>query len=195
MQRYNKDKRATYKQHARKIKIYDTCDAYDGQHNIQRIHINIRYDTYNKNKYIADVYRKTRDTRAQTYVNITNAINDIFPSINAPHNAHTHRAICEYHKFIPQETYYTQPDGEPDTIHKDTRTVKCIIMNDEDDVIYIGMMRRTRTVNHTQGTIDITLHRGTRTMQAYERAVDLDRIIHGVKIKDIKAHDVEIYYI
>lgn len=192
MQKYNRQKRGIYKMHIKKMQTHDTCDAHDKR---IRIHIHVHYDRYNHTEYIPIIYGKTRDTHAQTYVNVTNAINDIFPEINKPHTARTHRATAPYHKYIPQETNYTRPAQEPDTIHEDTHTAKCIIMNDNEDIIYIGMMRRTRTVNVTQGTIDITLYRNKRTMRAYERAVDPDRIIHSMTVRDIKAHDVEIYYI
>jgi hypothetical protein len=192
MKKYNRDKRARSNARIRNIHTHDTCDAHD---KYKRIRIHIHYDGYNHTEYIPIIYGKTRNNKAQTYVNITNAINDIFPEINAPHTAHTYRATAPYHKFILQETEYTRPEPEPDTIYEDTRTVKCIIMNDNEDIIYIGMMRRTRTVNRTQGKINIMLRKGKRTMQAYERAVDLDRIIHTMTIREIKAHDVEIYYI
>lgn len=204
MQKYNRDKRATYNARIKNINAHDTYNAHDKR---TRIHINVHYDGYNHTQYVKIIYGKTRDTRAQTYVNTTNAINDIFPDINAPHNAHTHRANAPYHKFIPQPhnhiSYNRHTQRIPrylrgedkDTIHKDTRTVKCIIMNYDEEIVYIGMMRRTRTVNATQGTIDITLHRNKRTMQAHERAIDPDRIIHSMTVREIKAHDVEIYYI
>lgn len=191
MKKYNRDKRASYNARMKNINTHETCDA----RNKPRIHIHIHYDGYNHTEYIPIIYRKTRNNKAHIYTSMTNAIRDIFPSIDASHTQHTYRATAIYHKYIPQETYYTRPEPEPDTINKDTRTVKCIIINDNEDIIYIGMMRRTRTVNITQGTIDITLHRGTRTMRAYERAIDLDRIIHSITVREIKAHDVEIYYI
>lgn len=191
MKKYNRDKRATYNARMKNINTHDTCEAS----NRPRIHIQIKYANYNRIEYIRIIHGKTRDTHAQQYVSVMNAINDIFPDINAPHTAHIHRATATYHKYIPQATTYTRPEPEPDTIHKDTRTVKCIIMNDNEEIIYIGKMRRTRTVNYTKGTIDITLHRGTRTMQAYERAINPDRIIHSITVREIKAHDVEIYYI
>lgn len=192
MKKYNRDKRARYNAQMKNINTHDTCDAHD---KYNRIHIHVHYDRYNHTEYIPIIYGKTRDNKAQRYVNITNVINDIFPEINKPHTEHTYRATATYHKYIPQETYYTRPAQEPDTVHEDTHTVKCIIMNDNEDIIYIGMMRRTRTVNVTQGTIDITLYRNKRTMQAYERAIDPDRIIHSITVREIKAHDVEIYYI
>ena len=191
MQKYNRDRRGTYNARIKKIHTHDKCDGRD-----KRIHIPIRYDGYNRIEYIHIIYGKTRNNKAHIYTSVTNAIRDIFPSIDAPHTQHTHRALAPYHKYIPQATNYTRPiDTEPDKIMKDTHTAKCIIMNDNDEVIYIGHIRRTRIVNVTKGTIDITLHKGTRTMTAYERATDLDRIIHGMTIKEIKAHDVEIYHI
>lgn len=192
MKKYNRDRRAKYNARIKNINTHETCGTHD---RYKRIHIPIRYANYNHIEYVPVIYGKTRNNKAHIYTSVTNAIRDIFPSIDAQHTQHTYRATAPYHKYIPQETHHTRPEREPDTIHEDTRTVKCIIMNDKEDIIYIGMMRRTRTVNITQGTIDIMLHKGTRTMQAYERAVDLDRIIHSMTIREIKAHDVEIYYI
>ena len=191
MKKYNRDKRGTYNARINKNKYtHDTCDG----RNRPRIHIPIRYDTHNTTIYVPIIYGKTRDTRAQTYTSVTNVMREIFPEMDA-HTDHVHRATAPYKKFIPQETNYTRPEPEPYTIHTDTRTVKCIIMDASDTMIYYGRIRRTRTVNVTRGTIDITLHRGTRTMTAYERATYLDRRIHGITIRDIKAHGVEIYYI
>lgn len=189
MKRYNREKRGTRNAHMKKMHTHEKCNVRP------RIHIHIKYDGYNKTEYIPIIYTKTRDNKARTYVGITNIIRDIFPSIDAPHTHHIHRATATYHKYIPQTTHYTRPEQEPDTINKDTRTVKCIIMNDNEEIIYIGRIRRTRTINYTKGTIDIMLHKGTRTMQAYERAINPDRIIHSITVREIKAHDVEIYYI
>ena len=203
MKKYNRDKRATYNARIKKIKTHETCDTHD---KYKRIHIHIHYDRYDSTEYVPIIYRKTRNNKAQTYVNTTNAINDIFPDINAPHNAHTYRANAPYRKYPKtDDTPYTralkwqervmEESMNEQRIYKDTRTVKCIIMNYDEEIVYIGMMRRTRIINASQGTIDVTLHRNERTMQAYERAIDPDRIIHGMTIRDIKAHDVEIYYI
>ena len=189
MKKYNREKRGTYNARMKKMHTHEKCNARP------RIHIHIHYDGYNHTEYIPIIYTKTRDNKARTYVGMTNIIRDIFPSIDAPHTHHIHRATATYHKYIPQATTYTRPEPEPDTINKDTRTVKCIIMNDNEEIIYIGKMRRTRTVNYTKGTIDIMLHRNKRTMQAYERAINPDRIIHSITVREIKAHDVEIYYI
>lgn len=193
MKRYNREKRGTYKTRMNKHRY--THEKRERRNRSKCIHIHIHYDGYNRTEYIPIIYTKARDNKARTYVGITNIIRDIFPSIDAPHTHHIHRATATYHKYIPQTTHYTRPEQEPDTINKDTRTVKCIIMNDNEDIIYIGKMRRTRTVNYTKGTIDIMLHRNKRTMQAYERAINPDRIIHSITVREIKAHDVEIYYI
>lgn len=205
MIKYNRDKRGTYNARIR-ARAYDKYDAQDTQDKRARIHIPIHYDGYNRVEYMPIIYSKTRDTRARTYVNITNAIRDIFPEIDAPHTAHTYRATAPYRKYPQRDnTPYTralkwyeqmiEESTREQTIYKDTRTVKCIILNDKNTPIYIGMMRRTRTVNRTQGTIHIMLHKGKRTLQAYERAVDPDKIIHNITVREIKAHDVEIYYI
>ena len=191
MKKYNRDKRGTY--NARINKHRHTDEKRERQSQAIRIHIH--YDGYNRIEYIPIIYGKTRNNKAHTYVGMTNVIRDIFPSIDAQHTQHIYRATATYHKYIPQATTYTRLVYEEEEINKDTRTVKCIIMNDNEDIIYIGMMRRTRTVNYTKGTIDIMLHKGTRTMQAYERAINPDRIIHNITVREIKAHDVEIYYI
>lgn len=193
MKKYNREKRAIYNSRINKHRY--THENRERRNRSKRIHIHIHYDGYNRTEYIPIIYKKTRNNKAHTYVGMTNAIRDIFPDIDAPHTQHVHRATATYHKYIPQATTYTRPEPEPDTINKDTRTVKCIIMNDNEEIIYIGKIRRTRTVNYTKGTIDIMLHKGTRTMQAYERAINPDRIIHSITVRDIKAHDVEIYYI
>lgn len=194
MKKYNRDKRAKYNAHIKRMQTHDTCNAHDKR---IRIHIDVHYDGYNHTQYVKIIYGKTRNTHAQTYVNVTNAIRDIFPEIDKEHTAHTYRANAPYRKHPPEYIHRETPKYMKleDNITKDTRTVKCIIMNDDEDIIYIGMMRRTRITNATRGTINITLHRNKRTMQAYERAVDLDRVIHGMTIREIKTHDVEIYYI
>ena len=193
MKRYNREKRGTY--NARINKHRHTGANCERRNRTKHIHIHVKYDGYNKIEYVKVIHGKTRNNKARTYIDMKNTINELFPDINAPHNAHTYRGTATYHKYIPQATTYTRPEPEPDTINKDTRTVKCIIMNDNEDIIYIGKMRRTRTINYTKGTIDIMLHRNKRTMQAYERAINPDRIIHSITVREIKAHDVEIYYI
>ncbi len=212
MKKYNRDKRATHNAQIDAMKhTHDNGDARDTQDRRARIHISIKYDGYAQAEYVKIIHGKTRDTRAQRYIGTTNAINDIFPDINAPHNAHTYRGTAPYRKYPQRDN---TPEGifkrmserahawqdyiienTPHTIHKDTRTVKCIILNDDDRIIYIGKMRRTRVVNVTRGTIDITLHRNDREMHAYERAIDPDRIIHGLTVREIKTHEVEFYYI
>ena len=204
MKKYNTRKRGTYKAHTRKIKIYEKRDT---RNKAQRIKIHIHYDGYNDTRYDGHIIpQPPRNNETQRYINITNTINDIFPNINAPHNAHTQRANASYHKFIPQPhnhiSYsrriqyiprYLRGDDK-DTIVKDTRTVKCIILNDDDKVLYIGKIRRTRTVNRTRGTIDIILHKGEEEYEAQERAVNQDMIIHGMTIRKIRTYGVEIYY-
>ena len=93
MKKYNRDKRARYNAHIKKINTHDTCDAHD---RYNRIHIHVRYDRYNHTEYIPIIYGKTRDTHAQTYVNITNLVNDIFPEINEPHTAHIYNSKNTY---------------------------------------------------------------------------------------------------
>lgn len=195
MKRYNRDKRATYKTRTRATRTHDTCDACD-THDTCDIHIPVKYDGYKRTIYMRVIHGKTRDTHAQIHVGVTNAIRTTFPELDT-HTAQTHMATAPYRIHPPEYTPTHRPRymTNEDTIIKDTRTVKCIIYNTHDEIIYIGMMRRTRVVNTTQGTIDITLHRNDRTMDAYEYAVAPDTRIHGVKACDIRAHGVEIYRI
>lgn len=195
MKKYNKDGRARRKAYTHAIQrathTHDKCNARD------RIRIYARYTTYNKMGYISDIYRRTRDNRSRIYTGMTNAMNEIFPEINAPHNAHTYRAIAPYrvHIHLPTDnirtTRYTHEDAGGE-VYKDTRTTKCIIFND-DRIIYMGTLRRTRIVDTNEGTIRTTLHRNKRTMDVKDHIADPDTKIHGVTIRDIKAHDVELY--
>ena len=205
MKKYNRDKRARCKANTRTqadaMRDKHTQDKHDTHDT--HIHVAIKYDGYNHTQYDKPIVRHTRKSNAQRYVGMTNAINDIFPDINAPHNAHTHRANCEYHKFIP--TTATPPRTAPEDLnnristYSDTRTVKCIIFNARDEIIYIGTLRRTiyikRYSKYTElNDVIITLHRGDRNIQvsAYIPLVDT---IHGVSIHEIRAHGVELYHI
>lgn len=195
MIKYNRDKRGTYNARIR-ARAYDRYDAQDTQDKRARIHIPIHYDGYNRVEYIPIIYGKTRDTRARTYVNITNAIRDIFPEIDAPHTAQTYRATATYHKYIPTDRDISPPDPhtQEHTIYKDTRTVKCIIFNTHDKMIYYGWIRRTRIVDLTAQTATYTLHRNKRSIDVRTYIPRTDTI-KGVSIQEIRKHDVEIYHI
>ena len=199
MRRYNKDKRATYKQYTRKIKIYDTRDGCDGRNNMQHIHISIRYDGQRHTQYDKGVFIHKTQSKAQKYVNITNAINDTFPDINAPHNAHTYRANCEYHTFIPQHTDYRAPEdlNNAHSTYEDTRTAKCVIFNAHDKVIYYGWMRRTIHIDRYgkhHADVKITLHKGDRNFEVHTY-IPLTDTIKGVSIQELRKNDVELYHI
>jgi len=195
MIKYNRRKRGTYNARTRRIHIND---AYSDTHRAQRIHIHIapHYDGYNRTEYARTIYNKTRDNSARTYVNITNTINDIFPQINAPHNAHTHRATAPYHKHIPQATDISPPDPDTQehTIYRDTRRVKCIIFNAHNEMIHYGIFSRTRTVNLTTRTATYTLHRNKRSIEV-QPYIPTTTHIHGISIQEIRAHGVEFYHI
>lgn len=198
MKRYNRDKRGTYNARTRKINIHEVCDTHE--YDIYKhIHIKPHYDGYSDIRYDTPVIRPPRTNKTHIYIGIHNAIRDIFPHIDAPHTQHIYRGTAPTHKIPPEYTRREIPrymmNEDKEHINKDTRTVKCIIMNDKDEVIYIGNIRRTREVNYTRGTIHITLHKGERTINAHERAIDPNMKIHGITVSDIKAHDVEIYYI
>lgn len=201
MQKYNARKRGTYRQatQATTQRInaqHDKCDGHDACDRYKHIHIRIKYDTYNRNGYISDIYRKTRDTHAQRYTNIVNAINEIFPEINEPHTQHTHRANAEYHKFIPHapEIPYTAPENAfTYTRHTtDTDTVKCIIYGTNDQILHIGWMKRTIETHDTN--IRITLHRNDRHMDVHPYVPRTDTI-HGVPLMEIYRNKVEIYQV
>lgn len=192
MIKYNTRKRATYKINTRKM-AHMNNEICDAQNNIQRIHIQVKYDTYNHTQYVPIIYGKTRNNKAQKYVNITNAINDIFPDINAPHTAHIYRATAPYKAFIPTETTYTRPryKEEPHTIYKRER-VKCIIYNDAQEIIHYGIF--IRTIDIQDGDITYKLHRSDRCIEV-KPFIPFTQTINGVDIHEIWRHNVEIYKI
>lgn len=192
MQRYNRDKRATYNARNRKINTHDTCDGHD-THKRMKIKIHVRYDGYDKSIYIPIIYGKTRNTHAQRYVGMHNIIRDIFPEIDAPHTQHIYRATCEYHKYIPQETYYTRPryEEETHTIYKRER-VKCIIYNNEQEIIHYGIFIRTMEINGKD--ITYKLHRSDRYIEV-KPFIPFTQTINGVDIHEIWRNNVEIYRI
>lgn len=212
MKKYNRDKRARCKANTRTqvdaMRDKHTQDTHDthGEDRRTRIHITIRYDGYKQTQYDKEIIRVKRTSEAQRYVNITNTINDIFPEINAPHNKHIHRANCEYHKFIPPRTRksYTEEriPGEYEFTYldtTDTRTVKCIIFNSKDEIIYTGKLRRTIKTYIYGGEngkphAEITLHKGDRDLRV-RPYIPLMDTIHGVSIEYIRAHGVELYHI
>lgn len=197
MIKYNRRKRGTYNAHtqrARHIHINEICGAQGA--GTQRIHIRIasHYDGYNRTEYTRAPIR-TRDTRTAQYISMTNIIRDIFPEMDAPHTAHTHRATAPYRRQPPIFPYRDMPrylrESESDHIERDTRTVKCIIYSG-DRILYIGMMRRTRVKNKHTGQTQITLRRNDRTMDAYESIPPFSSI-HGMSVAEIRAHGVELY--
>jgi len=195
MKKYNKDKRARYKLHTRRLNINDKCDAQNVQNKIKQIHININYDGYNRIEYMPIIFGKTRNNKAQKYINITNTINDIFPDINAPHNAHIYRAIAPYIPTAPIPPY-TRPEYTEEDYgifkYTDTKSAKCIIFNAQDEVIYYGIIRRTIKIYGRDAII--YLHKGERTINVRPYIPLMDEI-KGVSIDEIRAHGVELYHI
>lgn len=192
MKKYNREKRGTY--NARINKNIHTGETCEKRNRIKHIHIHIHYDGYDRIEYIPIIYRKTRNNKAHIYVGMTNIIRDIFPSIDAPHTQHTHRAISPYHRYIPQETNYTRPIDIDSHIYEDMKRVKCIIYNRNDEIIYYGIFTRFKTLNYITHEAHTTLHRADRQIEVYPYIPRTDTI-HGIKINEIKAHDVEIYCI
>ena len=166
MKRYKQAKRGAYKARTRKTYTYDICDGRDRDTRTQ-IHIPIRYDGYKRTIYVKVIHGKTRNNRARTYVGMTNAMNEIFPEINAPHNARTHRGTAPTRKYAPPEYTRTRVkhtfNEEEDEIHKDTRRVKCILLYTDGTIAHMGIFRRTRityTDNYRICT-ETYLHRNT----------------------------------
>lgn len=162
-----------------------------------RIHIPIRYDNCNATTYMPVIYGKTRDTHAQRYVGMHNAIREIFPSIEQPHTQHIHRATAEYHTYIAQATDYTRPrmNADETSDHADYKPrTKCIIFNAHDKLIHYGIFGRTRTINYITRETHTTLHRANRSYEVYPYIPRTDTIL-GVSVALIKAQGVEIYHI
>ena len=90
MKKYNRDKRGTYNAHMKKMHTHEKCNARP------RIHIPIHYDGYNRIEYITIIHTKTRNNKAHTYIGMTNAMNELFPEINAPHTNKTHRGTATF---------------------------------------------------------------------------------------------------
>lgn len=185
MKRYNREKRAGYKTHTRARK-HAQREGYKPQ-------IHARYEGYKRIEYIAE-YARGRDTHEQIYVNTTNAINAIFPDINAPHNAQTHLPRAPYRQRIPEapRNPRTRPEYESTQIHTDTRKAKCMIYDRYGILIYFGIIRRTREIR--EGELHITLHKGDRHIEAYAY-VPADKDIYGYTIQQLRAHNIEFYHI
>ena len=207
MKKYNTRKRATYNQASTQ-----KTHTLNATHNTQKtrkthkdIHISIRYDGYARTKYDNGILHDRHTSKEQTYTNITNALNDTFPEINAPHNAHTHRAIAPYKRVILTEPDipYTAPSdlqSDPTNIHteyENTARKKCVIFNTHDEIIHMGVFTRTIHIDRYgkyHGTATITLYRNDRSIQVYPY-IPRTNNIHGMTLKDIREHDVELYHI
>ena len=184
MKKYNREKRASYKTH-KYTRTNTQREGYKPQ-------IHARYDGYKRTEYIVE-YARTSDRHAQEYVRSVNAINEIFPDINAPHNAQTHLANAPYKQFIAQEPSvpYTRPAEEERSIYTDTRRAKCVIYNEQGKLIYFGIIRRTIEIHDDD--IRITLHKGDRQMQAYTYAPAED--VYGYTVKQLHERNIEFYHI
>lgn len=201
MKKYNRNKRGTYRQATRRrTHTHESYDGRDGRTRKllnKRIHIPMRYDGCNRIEYIADAYKKERDTHAQIHIGVTNAMNEIFPEINAPHNAKTHKGTAPYRKRVITHTDHMPPEHMMKEMHDrytytETRRVKCIIYNSEGEMIYTGIFRRTLKTDGEH--IHVTLHRADRSIDVKPYR-PMNNTIHGVTLAEIYAHDVEIYQI
>lgn len=206
MKKYNRDKRSTRNANTRKIRVNEIRDTreYDIY---AHIHIHApQYDGYKRTQYDNGVFTHKRKSKEQRYIDTMNAINDIFPELNGEHHAHIYRANAQYHAFIPPRTNkaWEEERNEEDFVFThldtiDTRTAKCIIFNEHDEIIYIGKIRRTIKTYIYGGEngkphAEITLHKGDRDMRV-RPYIPLIDTIHGVSIEYIRAQDVELYHI
>lgn len=202
MKKYNTRKRAIYKQQLHAHEMHDAHEAYDLY---KYIHISIRYDGYKHTEYIAEYYRQTHRRNARMYINMMNAINDIFPDIYAPHNAHIYNANAPYRQCIPspdtgvritaprthtrqRRRTETRQRIAQDTHIKDKRKVKCIIFS-HDKPIYACKIIRTIEIHN--GEIRTYLHKKSARIRVYPYIVQ--GTCKGYTDEQIRAHDVEIY--
>lgn len=197
MKKYNRERRATYNAHVRKINTHDTCDGHDTHDTYKQVHVHMRYDGQKRTVYTPTLFKRTSTARIQKrkHVDIPNAINDIFPDINAPDNAHIYTGTAPYKQFIPQETHYTRPiDADEEHIHTSTKRAKCVIYNRKDEIIYCGIFNRTRTIDYATHEAHTTLHRADRSIEVYPYIPTTDTI-YGMDIKEVYKYDVEFYHI
>ena len=200
MKKYNRERRNTRNARAHaQSRTYEKYDERDGRDRYARIQITPRYDTHNRDGYIADVYRRTRDTHAQEYVGMTNAMREIFPEMDT-HTEHVYRGTAPYkqHILTPPDTPYTPPREQID-VTDDLARVKCVIFKD-DEIIHMGVFIRTRTtitkytVSRTETHTVIKLHRGDRSIEV-RAYIPPTPTIHGLTLSEIRKHGVELYHI
>lgn len=192
MKKYNRNKRAKYKTHARKIEVYDACDTHDTCDTLKTIKIPVRYDGYNHTQYDRCVIRYPHKRKAQIYVGMINAMHDVFPT---QHTRHTHIDNAEYHTFIPQhDTDYMPPEHMMDEYtrnYTDIKRVKCIIYNKQNEMIHYGIF--TRQIHMYNNKLTITLHRADRSIEV-KLYTPINKI-HGMTLQELRKYNVEIYQI
>ena len=191
MKKYNREKRASYKTHARNINTHDTHDTCDTP-NIKHIHINMKYDGYNRTPYDNKCVPATpRKNKTRIYIGMLNAMHDIF---NTPEQR-TYRANAEYHAFIPQHnTDYMPPEHmmeEYTRSYTETKRVKCIIFNTHGDMIHYGTFRRTIYMHDKH--IIYTLHRADRSIEV--KPYHTTHTIKGYTEHQLHEHGVELYQV
>lgn len=201
MKKYNRNKRASYKTHARKIEVHDACDTHDTcdtheKHDthdtLKSIHIHVLYDGYNRTPYDNKCIPATpRKDKTRIYIGMLNAMHDIFDTPKQ----HTHRANGEYHAFIPQhDTDYMPPEHMMETYtrtYTETKRVKCIIFNTHGDMIHYGTFRRTIYMHNN--SITYTLHRADRSIEV--KPYHTAHTIKGYTEHELHMHDVELYQV
>ena len=122
-----------------------------------------------------------------------NAINDIFPDINAPHTQHIYMPTGTYKKFIvqPADIPRTRPEADTHSRYTDTKRTKCMIYNAQGKFIYAGIFRRTIDIDGDE--LRITLHRADRQVQVYPY-VPIDGKC-GYTVEELRKHGIEFYHI
>lgn len=193
MKKYNRERRATYKMHTRThtYDIHDICDRYI------HIHVHARYDGHKQTTYIAE-YARGRDTHASTYVRMLNAINDTFPELNELHTEHIYMANAPYRQFVFMPTDIHAPEIEPYTYkYTDTRRAKCLIYNARDELVHMGIFKRTIHI-YEDARMDIkeahiTLHNKAGDKLRVHAYVPSANTLHGHTVAELRKRGIEFY--
>lgn len=191
MKKYNRDKRASYKTHARNTQIDDNCDATKQHNPYKNIHISVKYDGYNRTQYDNCIPATPHRNNTRKYVGMINAINSIF-NTDKPQ---LHTANAKYKAFIPQQdTDYQPPEHMMDEYtrnYTETKRVKCIIFNTRGEMMHYGTF--IRTINMWNGHATYTLHRANRSIEV--KLYHTAHTIKGYTEHELHEHNVELYQI
>lgn len=196
MKRYNRERRANNK-------IYIRAQKHGAHEEHKRdIRINARYDGYKHIEYIAE-YARGRDTHASEYVRMLNAINDVFPELNELHTEHIYIANAPYRKriFPPQYDgiiYRVQYRDICSELPKpyvyeyiDTRRAKCLIYNARDELVHMGVFKRTIYIHGSE--MHVTLYNRAHEEIRVHVYVPSANTLHGHTVTELRKLGIEFY--